>query len=101
MLFGAIVALVPGYAHEFDLSKTGAGLLSAAFGAGALFGGIPSGLMAAAVGPKRAVVLGLALLSIASIAFAVAEGPWALGLARLVQGFSSTVTWAGAFAWLT
>ncbi|MGZ8695537.1 MAG: MFS transporter, partial [Gaiellaceae bacterium] len=24
-----------------------------------------------------------------------------LGLARLVQGFSSTVTWAGAFAWLT
>ena len=48
MLFGAIVALVPGYADEFDLSKTGVGLLSAAFGAGALLGGIPGGLMAAA-----------------------------------------------------
>ena len=101
MLFGAIVALVPGYADEFDLSKTGAGLLSAAFGAGALLGGIPGGLLAAAIGPKRAVMLGLGLLSVASIAFALADGPWALGLARFVQGFSSTVTWAGAFAWLT
>jgi len=101
MLFGAIVALVPGYADEFDLSKTGAGLLSAAFGAGALLGGIPGGLMAAAIGPRRAVVLGLGLLSIASVAFALADGAWALGAARLVQGFSSTVTWAGALAWLT
>ena len=101
MLFGAIVALVPGYADEFDLSKTGVGLLSAAFGAGALLGGIPGGLIATAIGPRRAVVLGLALLSIASIAFALAEGPWPLGMARLVQGFSSTLTWAGAFAWLT
>ena len=101
MLFGAIVALVPGYADEFGLSKTGAGLLSAAFGAGALLGGIPGGLLAAAIGPKRGVVLGLGLLSVASIAFALADGPWALGLARFVQGFSSTVTWAGAFAWLT
>ncbi len=70
MLFGAIVALVPGYADEFGLSKTGAGLLSAAFGAGALLGGIPGGLLAAAIGPKRGVVLGLGLLSVASIAFA-------------------------------
>jgi MFS family permease len=101
MLFGAIVALVPGYADEFDLSKTGAGLLSAAFGAGALLGGIPGGLLAARIGPNRGVVLGLGLLSIASIAFALADGPWALGAARFVQGFSSTVTWAGAFAWLT
>ena len=101
MLFGAIVALVPGYADEFGLSKTGAGLLSAAFGAGALLGGVPGGLLAATIGPKRGVVLGLGLLSIASIAFALADGPWALGAARFVQGFSSTVTWAGAFAWLT
>jgi MFS family permease len=52
-------------------------------------------------GPRRAVVAGLVLLAIASFAFSVAEGPWALGLARLVQGASSTITWAGALAWLT
>ena len=74
---------------------------SASFGAGALFGGIPGGLAAARFGPKHAVVAGLLLLAVASFAFAAADGPWALGLARLVQGFSSTITWAGAFAWLT
>ena len=101
MLFGALSPLVPGYADEFALSKLGAGLLVAAFGAGALLGGVPGGLAAARFGPKRAVVAGLTLLAVASFGFAAAEGAWALGLARFVQGLSSTVTWAGALAWLT
>jgi MFS family permease len=92
---------VPGYAEEFGLSKTGAGLLVGAFGAGALLGGIPGGLAAAHRGPKVAVVAGLALLAASSFAFALADGPWALGVARFVQGASSTTTWAGALAWLT
>jgi predicted MFS family arabinose efflux permease len=41
------------------------------------------------------------LLAASSFAFALADGPWALGLARFVQGASSTTTWAGALAWLT
>jgi MFS family permease len=101
MLFGALAPLVPGYADEFDLSKAGAGLLVGAFGAGALLGGIPGGIAAARFGPKRAVVLGLGLLALASFGFALASNPWALGLSRFVQGFSSTITWAGALAWLT
>jgi MFS family permease len=101
LLFGALTPLVPGYADEFDLSKTGAGLLVAAFGAGALVGGIPGGISARYVGPKWTVVLGLLLLGVASIAFAAADTAWTLGLARLLQGFSSTTTWAGALAWVT
>jgi len=101
MLFTALAPLVPGYADEFDLGKAGAGLLVGAFGAGALFGGVPGGLAAARFGPKRAVVLGLLLLALASLAFALAGGAWTLGLARFVQGFASTTTWAGALAWLT
>ena len=101
MLFGALAPLVPGYAEEFGLSKTGAGLLVASFGVGAFVGGIPGGLAAARWGPRAAVVAGLALLALSSFAFASADGPWALGLARLVQGASSTTTWAGALAWLT
>jgi MFS family permease len=101
MLFGALAPLIPGYADEFGLSKTGAGLLVGSFGAGALLGGIPGGLAAARRGPKVAVVAGLMLLAASSFAFAAADGPWALGLARFVQGASSTTTWAGAFAWLT
>jgi MFS family permease len=101
MLFTALTPLVPGYADEFDLSKTGAGLLVGAFGAGALFGGVPGGLAAARFGPKRAVVGGLLLLALASFAFAAADTAVTLGAARFVQGFSSTTTWAGALAWVT
>jgi MFS family permease len=101
MLFTALTPLVPDYADEFDLSKTGAGLLVAAFGAGAILGGVPGGIAAARFGPKQAVVAGLVLLGLASFAFALADSPLALGLARLVQGASSTITWAGALAWIT
>ncbi len=101
LLFTALTPLVPAYAEEFDLSKTGAGLLVGAFGAGAIFGGIPGGLAAAEFGPKQAVVAGLLLLSIASFAIAAADSAVALGLARFVQGFSSTTTWAGALAWIS
>ena len=91
---------MPGYAEEFDLSKTGAGLLVGAFGAGALLGGIPGGIVAAKLGPKSAVVGGLILLGVASFAFAAADTAATLAAARFVQGFSSTTTWAGALAWI-
>src|SRR4029077_17874645 len=94
LLFTTLPPLVPGYADEFDLSKTGAGLLVGAYGAGALFGGIPGGLAAARWGPKREVVGALLLLAVASFAFATADSAVALGFARFVQGIASTATWA-------
>ncbi len=101
LLFTALTPLVPVYAEEFDLSKAGAGLLVGAYGAGALFGGIPGGLAAAKFGPKRAVIGGLLLLSVSSFAFAAADSAVALGSARFVQGIASTATWAGALAWIS
>jgi MFS family permease len=100
LLFTALTPLVPVYADEYDLSKAGAGLLVGAYGAGALLGGIPGGLAAAHFGPKRAVIGGLLLLSVASVAFAAADSALALGGARFVQGIASTATWAGALAWI-
>jgi predicted MFS family arabinose efflux permease len=100
MLFTALTPLIPEYAHEFGLSKAGAGVLVGAFGAGALIGGIPGGLLAARIGPKSAVVGGLVLLALASFAVAAADSALTLGAARFVQGLSSTTTWAGALGWL-
>ncbi|HEX6723891.1 MAG TPA: MFS transporter [Gaiella sp.] len=100
MLFGAIIPLLPHFADRYDLSKLEAGLLLGAYGGGALVGGIPGGLLVSRVGPKRGVLAGLVVLSLASLAFALAGGPLALGLARFVQGLSSATTWAGALAWV-
>jgi len=100
MLFGAIIPLLPHFADRYDLSKLEAGLLLGAYGGGALVGGVPGGMLVSRVGPKRGVLAGLVVLSLASLAFALAGGPVALGLARFVQGFSSATTWAGALAWV-
>lgn len=100
MLFTALTPLVPGYVEEFELSKTGAGVLVGAFGAGALIGGVLGGIAAAKLGPKQAVVGGLLLLGIASLAFAGADTAGTLVAARFIQGLSSTITWSGALTWL-
>jgi MFS family permease len=101
LLFTALTPLVPKYADDFDLSKVGAGLLVGAYGAGAVFGGIPGGLAAARWGPKSTVVASLLLLAVASFAFASAGSALGLGLARFVQGVGSTATWAGALTWIS
>ncbi len=101
MLFGSLIPLLPGYVDRFDLSKLQAGLLFGAFGGGVLAGGIPGGVLAGRLGPRRAVVLGLCLLALASFGFALAGTPVVLGVARFAQGVSSAVTWAGALAWIT
>jgi predicted MFS family arabinose efflux permease len=101
LLFTALTPLVPVLADEYDLSKTGAGLLVGAYGAGALLGGIPGGLAAARFGAKREVVGALMLLAVASFAFATSDSAFALGVARFVQGIASTATWAGALTWIS
>jgi MFS family permease len=100
MLYAALTPLLPHFTHTLHLSKAGAGVLVAADGAGALIGGLPGGAAAARLGPRRAVLLGLALMGVASLGFAFAHSFWPLAIARFLQGCASGFTWAGAFAWL-
>jgi MFS family permease len=100
MLYAALTPLLPRFADELHLSKTGAGLLVAAYAAGALVGGLPGGMAAARFGPRRAVLGGLVMMAVASVGFAFANTDATLWLARFLQGAGSALMWAGAFAWL-
>jgi MFS family permease len=100
MLYAALTPLLPHFAHTLHLSKAGAGVLVAAYAAGALVGGLPGGAAAARLGPQRAVLVGLTLMGLASLGFAFVHGFWPLFAARFLQGAGSAFTWAGAFAWL-
>jgi MFS family permease len=100
MLYAALAPLLPRYAEEFGLSKSGSGLLVAAYAAGALVGALPGGIAASRLGPKRAVLAGLVLMAVASLGFGFAGDAWTLGISRLAQGFGSALSWAGALAWL-
>ena len=100
MLFSAIVPLIPHFTDAYELSTLEAGILVAAYGAGAVIGGIPSGLLASRIGPKRTVVTGLLVLAVATLAFSVDTSALGLGVARFAQGIASAITWSGALAWL-
>src|SRR5207302_8994672 len=67
---------------------------------GALVAGLGGGVAATRLGARRAVLIGLTLVGLASLGFAFAGDFWSLFAARLLQGGGSGFTWAGAFAWL-
>jgi MFS family permease len=98
--FAAVSPLLPHYADEFDLSKTGAGVLTAAYPAGTFAGAIPSGWLAARWGVKPTVLLGLGMLGTTSLVFAFADHIVLLDAARFIQGVGGACMWAGGMAWL-
>ncbi|MET0836448.1 MAG: MFS transporter [Thermoleophilaceae bacterium] len=100
MFFAAVAPLLPQYADDFGLSKTGAGVLSAAYPAGTFAGAVPAGWLAARWGVKPTLLLGLALLGLSSLAFAFADSVVLLDAARFVQGLGGACMWAAGMAWL-
>src|SRR4051812_17030405 len=98
--YAAITPLLPDLTDQFGLSKAGAGLLAASYPVGTFVGGLPGGWMAARVGVRPTVVLGLSLMTVASVAFAFADNIVVLDVARFVQGVGGAASWAGAMGWL-
>jgi MFS family permease len=99
-LFGALIPLLPGFADAYQLSKLESGLLFAAYGAGAVLGGIPAGFLSSRIGPRNTVAAGFVVMTLAMLTFALADDPVTLGVARLVQGLASIATWSGSLAWI-
>src|SRR5437588_3943481 len=100
MFSAALTPLLRHYAHTLQLTKAGAGALAAMYPIGALVAAVPGGMVAARFGVKPAVLAGLSLLAITTIAFGLAHSVWELDTARFVQGISSAFSWTGGLAWL-
>ena len=98
--YSAMTPLLPHFEDEFDLSKTGAGVLAAAYPAGTLVGALPFGYLAAKWGVRATALFGLLLMSASSFAFAFADSIVLLDVARFVQGLAGAASWAGALAWV-
>jgi MFS family permease len=98
--YAAITPLLPDLTDQYGLSKTGAGVLAAAYPAGTFAGGLPGGWLAAKWGVKPTVLTGLFLMVISSIGFAFADSVVVLDIARFVQGIGGAASWAGAMGWL-
>jgi MFS family permease len=100
IFYAAITPILPELSDEYGLSKTAAGVLAAAYPAGTFLGALPGGWLAARVGTRPTVLLGLGLLVVSSVAFAFADSIVVLDVARFVQGIGGAASWAGALGWL-
>src|SRR5690348_5761697 len=100
MFYAAIAPLLPYYKHHFDLSKSAAGMLAAAYPAGTLLGSLPAGWLAARAGVRPTVLAGLSMMIVASLAFGFAHSIVVLDVARFVQGVGGAASWAAGLAWL-
>ncbi|HSD80365.1 MAG TPA: MFS transporter [Solirubrobacteraceae bacterium] len=100
MFYAAITPLLPELADSLDVGKGGAGVLLAAYAAGTLVGSLPGGWLAARVGVRATVLVGLTLMAASGLTFAFAQSIMLLDAARFLQGVGGACSWAGGMAWL-
>jgi len=100
LLFSALVPLLPSFEEQLELSKARAGLLVGVFAVGQGVATLPVGPLAARVGVKRFVLLGLAVLAVASTAFGFADSYNELLLTRFVQGAAAGLCLSAGYAWI-
>ena len=100
IFYAALYPLVPYFRDEFGLSKSIVGILSGAYGAGVLVGSVPSGFLASRFGVRVTAIIGLTLMAMTSVMFALVDTTWLLVLSRFAGGFGSALSWVAAFTWL-
>src|ERR671915_1132985 len=99
IFYAALTPLVPLFEEEFGLSKSAVGILSGAYGAGVLVGSVPGGYLASRSGVRITALVGLILMSVTSVMFALVDTTWLLVAVRFAGGFGRALSLGAAVTW--
>lgn len=98
---GAVVPVLPAIAGDLGATLAAAGLVGAALLFGELLGDIPSGVVVARIGERRAMVAAAILATIGTVLAWFAPDPIVLGVGVLVLGLATAVFALARHALLT
>jgi MFS family permease len=98
--YAVITPLLPELSATYGLTKGQAGVLAGAYPAGTFAGALPGGWLAARLGVRPTVLIGLAVMVLTSLVIAFAGSILVLDVARFFQGAAGAACWAGGFGWL-
>ncbi len=97
---GVISPILPLYMRTFGASGVELGLVFAAFAVARFLGAPLFGRLSDRLNRKPLILIGLGLYALVSVAYALAQSLWQLGLLRLVQGLASTLVTPQAQAYV-
>jgi predicted MFS family arabinose efflux permease len=98
--FAVLTPLLPAYGSSLGLSKSAVGILTGSFAAGVLLAALPSGALAARLGVRPTLLLGLGLTGLASVLFGLSTRYDLLVLTRFAAGIGSACSWTASVGWL-
>jgi MFS transporter, DHA1 family, solute carrier family 18 (vesicular amine transporter), member 1/2 len=100
LFFVVLSPLLPVYARELHLGRTGAGVMSACYAIGYGLAAVPAASLVGIIGLRWVSLGGLALIGASCAAFALGHQVGMLDTARLVTGAGAAAVWAGSIPWL-
>ncbi len=100
LFFVVLSPLLPVYARELHLGRTGAGLMSASYAIGYGLAAVPAGSLVGIIGQRWVSLGGLGLIGLSCAAFALGRQVAVLDAARLITGVGAAAVWAGSIPWL-
>lgn len=98
--FGIIVPILPAYLVSIGQGGTAAGLLIAIFAGAQLLFSPLGGSWADKYGPRKVIILGLALLTISMLMFYSTDSIWVIYASRVVGGIGDAFLIPGVFTYV-
>lgn len=98
--FGIVVPILPAYLVSIGQGGTAAGLMIAIFAGAQLLFSPLGGSWADKYGPRKVIILGLALLTVSMLMFYLTDSIWVIYASRVVGGIGDAFLIPGVFTYV-